>query len=108
MVKRCASCGLINPPAAYQCDCGFVFAQGDAHEENAVARSQHARGAWLGVLLLVAGLATLVFYLPVSIAMLASGCVVFGRNVSKWQRVRAWTPPALPEARAIDRASRAE
>ena len=103
MVKRCASCGLINAPSSVVCDCGFLFASGDAHEENAAARSQHARGVWLGVLLLVGGLGTLVVYLPASIAMLAAGCVIFGRSVSKWQRVRAWNPPALPEARAIDR-----
>jgi hypothetical protein len=28
MVRECPKCGLINPPTAEQCDCGYEFATG--------------------------------------------------------------------------------
>jgi hypothetical protein len=42
-MKKCPYCGLINPPEAQQCDCGYDFA---SRTVEVPYSPQAARGAW--------------------------------------------------------------
>jgi hypothetical protein len=41
MVRDCPKCGLVNPPTAEQCDCGYAFATGRM-EESYLTDKDHA------------------------------------------------------------------
>ncbi len=60
-VQRCARCGLVNPPSARKCDCGYVFASGHMDEPLRVrpARQAGDGAATRGLVAIIVGLISL-------------------------------------------------
>ena len=57
MVNECPKCGLINPPTAEQCDCGYEFATGRVTGTPTPRRSPSPVGWLLVPVFVVAGIA---------------------------------------------------
>jgi hypothetical protein len=101
MEKDCPKCGLVNPPAATRCDCGYDFASGRMKQSYLVPnlnwQSIGRRNMLYGALWFVGGLAVTVgsffFAPPNGVFVVAWGAILFGalqfiRGVFQYGRMR--------------------